>query len=135
MTPNSGDVYALAKRHANAWSAHDPEGVAELYEENALFIINLGEPMNGLISRAEMVRGYCEGVPDLKLFSDKVRLAGDGAIALWTAQGTSKETGKFIKFSGWESWKVSPNGLISRSDGWYDAEDYERQCQEGYQGS
>ncbi len=72
MTPNSGDLYALAKRHANAWSAHDAEGVAELYEESALFISSLGEPMNG---------------------------------------------------------------LISRSDGWYDAEDYERQCQEGYQGA
>ncbi len=135
MTPNSGDVYGIAKRHANAWMAHDAEGVAALYEEEAVFIINLGEPMNGRGDIAEMVQGYCEEFPDLKLFSDKVRVAGDRAIALWTAEGTSKETGKFIKFSGWESWKISPKGLISSSDGWYDAEDYERQCQEGYQGA
>jgi len=134
MTPNSGDIYETAKRHANAWTAHDAEAVAGLYEKNAVFIINLGEPMNGRSDIAEMVQSYVDGFPDLVLFSDKVRTAGDRAVALWTAEGTSKETGEFIKFGGWESWTVSPSGLIARSDGWYDAEDYERQCNEGYQG-
>ncbi len=35
MTPNSGDLYALAKRHANAWSAHHAGGVAALNADDA----------------------------------------------------------------------------------------------------
>ena len=124
MTPNSSDVYEMAKRHANAWSAHDAEAVAALYENDAVFIINLGDPMNGRSEIAAMVRGYCEEFPDLVLYSDVARQAGNKAVALWTAEGTNSQTGKYVKFGGWEAWTLSPSGLIARSDGWYDAEDY-----------
>lgn len=101
MTPNSSDVYELAKRHANAWRAHDADAIAALYKEDSVFTINLGEPMTGRLDITDLVQGYCEWFPDLVLFSDKVRVAGARAIA--------------------------------RSYGWFDAEEYERQCQEGYQ--
>jgi hypothetical protein len=32
-----------------------------------------------------------------------------------------------VKISGYEVWEVSPNNLIARSSGHFDAEDYRRQ--------
>ena len=42
-----------------------------------------------------------------------------------------RRTGRLVRFSGYEEWTLSENGLIARSLGHFDAEDYARQLAGG----
>ena len=53
---------------------------------------------------------------------------------LWTYEGTNTGaggTGKDVRFSGWEAWTFSKDGLVASSIGTFDATEYERQLVEG----
>jgi hypothetical protein len=47
------------------------------------------------------------------------------------SRATPSETGKYVKFGGWEEWRLSDNGLIAESRGSFDARQYDRQVAEG----
>ena len=69
--------------------------------------------------------------PDLILHLDDIRSGGNQAIFLWTLEGTSSETGNFVKNPGWQNWLVSDDLLILKADGGFDTVEYERQLAEG----
>ena len=56
-----------------------------------------------------------------------VRASGNHAIYLWTFTGTHATTGRELKVIGWEEWDLDDGGLIKRSLGNFDADDYARQ--------
>jgi predicted ester cyclase len=52
----------------------------------------------------------------------------------WTLTGTNSGlggTGKRVRFSGYEVWQIGADGLISDSEGHFDAAEYERQLEHG----
>jgi hypothetical protein len=46
---------------------------------------------------------------------------------MWTFTGTHALTSRPLTISGWEEWRLDDAGLIERSRGHFDAEDYSRQ--------
>ena len=62
---------------------------------------------------------------------DGIRAAGNRAIFMWKLSGVHSETGKNLRISGWESWRLSDEIQIIQSVGCYDSEEYERQVEEG----
>jgi len=52
----------------------------------------------------------------------------------WTLAGTNtgpSGTGKHLRISGYELWKLDPDGLIAESKGHFDSAEYERQLKPG----
>jgi predicted ester cyclase len=65
---------------------------------------------------------------------DDVSPDSDGMKFHWTLTGTNTEpggTGKHVRISGYELWKIDNDGLIAESKGTFDAAEYERQLKEG----
>ena len=55
---------------------------------------------------------------------------GDRVLYHWTFVGTNTGpggTGNRVRISGYEDWKIGPDGLIADSKGRYDAQDWDRQ--------
>jgi hypothetical protein len=54
----------------------------------------------------------------------------DGTKFHWTLTGTNTGpggAGKRLRISGYELWKLDPDGLIGESKGHFDSAEYERQ--------
>ena len=68
--------------------------------------------------------------PDMIVTFDKLEPAADGTRFHWTLTGTNTGpggTGKRVRISGYELWKIDNDGLIGESKGNFDAAEYERQ--------
>jgi proline iminopeptidase len=123
-------VPEIAAGYTAAWNSGDPDQVASFYTPEGALTINGGEPSVGRASVAEAARGFMEAFPDLVLVNDRIERNGDRINYHWTFSGTNTGpggTGRFVKFSGYEAWILSEDGLIQDSLGSFDAEDYERQ--------
>lgn len=126
------DAFAkLVSAYVQAWNSGDPESVGSFFREDAVFIINRGEPWTGRSRVAEMAAGFFSDVPDLVLTSDGGRCAGSHAINVWTFTGHDSETGRPLEVKGWEEWEFDESGKIATAYGWYDAADYARQAGRG----
>jgi uncharacterized protein (TIGR02246 family) len=120
-------LYGTWIGHTEAWNAHSAEAVASFHAEDSRIVINDGKPWEGRAGVAEMARGFLADVPDLVLRCDGVRTAGHHVVYLWTFEGHAAGTGARLTVAGWEEWTFRPDGKLSSSLGWFDAEDYQRQ--------
>ena len=120
----------FANRYARAWCSHDPEKVAAFYARNASISVNGASP----VSIAEVARGFVRDFPDMVVTFDKLESTPNGTEFHWTFIGTNTGpdgTGKRVRISGYELWKIDNDGLIAESEGHFDAADYERQLRRG----
>lgn len=131
MPVDPAAIREMARRYTEAWCSHDPEKVASFYEEDGRITINDGEPMIGRPAIADMARGFHGQFPNLVVAMDDVRTAGSNAVYLWTPEGSDSVSGNRVRVSGWEAWGLSDAGLVSRSEGRFDASAYERQLTGG----
>jgi hypothetical protein len=72
--------------------------------------------------------------PDLVVHMDSVNQSGTDITYHWTLTGTNTGpggTGKPVRISGFEQWRLGPDGLIAASKGHFDAADYKRQLDGG----
>lgn len=124
----------FAARYTEAWCSHDARATAGFFAEDGSIAVNGGEPAVGREEIAQLVQGFYDAFPDTVVIMDAVRGAGDKAVYLWTYEGTNTGpggTGNRVRFNGWEAWEFSSDGLIARSIGSFDADEYERQIAEG----
>ncbi len=75
----------------------------------------------------DMAAGFMADFPDLVLNLDTVLVADHHMVYAWTFEGHHRETGNHVRFSGWEEWDLDDNLKVTKSLGWYDGVDYERQ--------
>ena len=132
MTPDR--LTEIATRYTEAWCSRDATTATSHFAPNGSFSINGGEPATGRSAIAGVYQGYFEAFPDAVLSMDHVRGASNKAIFSWTYEGTNTGpdgTGKAVRFSGWEAWTFSAEGLVQTSIGTFDADEYERQLAEG----
>lgn len=127
---NPSDLTDFATRYAAAWSSQDPEALAAFYTESGSLIVNDGEPSSGREAIAGTARSFMEAFPDMVV--RLVRVEGDSQRATfhwhWTGTNTGPGgTGRAVDLRGYESWTLSHDGLILKSDGHFDAAEYERQ--------
>jgi predicted ester cyclase len=135
------DLTEFANRYAKAWCSQNPDSVAAFYAENGSLSVNDGPPAVGRAAIAEEARGFMRTFPDMVVTMDDVtHESPDGgrsscdAVFHWTLTGTNtgpEGTGKRVRISGYELWKIDNDGLIGESKGHFDSAEYERQLKHG----
>ena len=123
------DLKEFAKRYANAWCSQDPEKVAAFFAEHGSISINNGRPAVGRAAIAREAQSFMTTFPDMVVTMDKLERDEEGTKFHWTLTGTNTGpgTGKRVRISGYELWRIDNDGLIGESKGHFDAADYERQ--------
>ena len=130
-------IITFAKCYAEAWCSQNPESVAAFFAEKGSLSVNDGPPAVGRAAIAEVARGFMRDLPDMIVTMDDVTHASDGTKFHWTLTGTNTGpggTGKRLRISGYELWKLDPDGLIAESRGHFDSAEYERQLKLGVDG-
>lgn len=131
MIPDLEAARRIAKEHCVAWTNRNPEAVANRYAEQTTMGMNGGDPMTSQAAIAEMAAGFMADFPDLALTLGSVLAADHHMVYAWTFEGHHIETGNHVQFSGWEEWDLDDDLRVTKSLGWYDAEDFERQVAGG----
>src|SRR6266852_5501160 len=149
------ELTRFAKRYAEAWCSQNPESVAAFFAENGSLSVNDGPPAVGREAIAEVARGFMRTFPSMVVTMDDLSREPNGTVFRWTLTGTNTGpggTGKRVRISGYELWKIDNgaggsratwtgkpervdeqggesinDGLIAESKGHFDAADYERQ--------
>jgi predicted ester cyclase len=119
-----------AKCYGKAWCSRKPENVAAFFAENGSISINNGPPAVGRAAIAREAQAFMTTFPDMVVTFDKLESRGDAIAFHWTLTGTNTGpggTGKKVRISGYELWKIDNDGLIGESKGHFDSADYERQ--------
>ena len=120
---NFAELARFAHCYAKAWCSQNPESLAAFFAENASLTVNGGPPTPAL----EVACGFMRDFPDMTVTFDKLEPRGDRTAFHWTLTGTYAGTGKHVRISGYELWKINNAGLIAESSGHFDAAEYERQ--------
>jgi predicted ester cyclase len=127
-------ITTFAKRYAEAWCSQKPESVAAFFAENGSLSVNDGPPAVGHAAIAEVARGFMHDLPDMIVTMDDVTNKTDAMKFHWTLTGTNAGpggTGKRLRISGYELWKIDEDGFIAESRGHFDSAEYERQLKVG----
>jgi len=128
------DLTDFASRYAEAWCSQNPESVAAFFAENGSLRVNDGPAAVGRAAIAEVAQDFMRDLPDMIVTMDDVTYESDGTKFHWTLTGTNtgpSGTGKHLRISGYELWKLDPDGLIVESKGHFDSAEYERQLKPG----
>jgi len=124
------ELHNFATRYAKAWCGQNPESVAAFFAERGSISINNGPPAIGRAAIAKEAQAFMTTFPDMVVTMDKVAHDEEGTKFHWTLTGTNTGpggTGKRVRISGYELWKIDNNGLIGESKGHFDSAEYERQ--------
>jgi len=120
----------LGARYTAAWCSQDASRVATFFAEDGSLRINDGAPSVGRSAITAAARAFMTAFPDMVVAMDGVSVEGDRVIYRWTLTGRNTGpggTGRLVRISGFEEWKLGPDGLIAESQGRFDAADYDRQ--------
>lgn len=127
-------LHDLAMRYTAAWCSQNPASVAALYSNDGSLTVNDDPPAVGRNAITEVAQSFMTALPDLCVVMDDLVLQGDQAEYYWTLTGTHTGpggTGRRVRVSGLEKWRLGANGLIASSQGHFDAAEYRRQLQQG----
>jgi hypothetical protein len=134
MTIDQDRLTALrdfASRYTAAWCSQDAASVASFFAPGGSLTINGGTPAVGRAAITEAAQGFMTAFPDLAVSMDAV---GGTIHYRWTLEGTNTGpggTGNRVRISGYEEWRMGPDGLVAESLGHYDAAEYQRQIERG----
>ena len=124
------ELYDFASRYAKAWCSQNPEKVAAFFAERGSISINDGPPAVGRAAIAKEAQAFMTTFPDMIVTMDKVAHEEQGTEFHWTLTGTNTGpggTGKRVRISGYELWKIDNDGLIAESKGHFETAESERQ--------
>lgn len=120
----------FGQKYTAAWNSKNPEEMASFYAEDGILTVNSGNPAVGRRELAETAQSYMEAFPDIHLTMDSLIVEHGTYRYYWTFVGTNTGpggTGNKVDFSGFEEWTMNAQGLVQKSIGTYDAEDYQKQ--------
>src|SRR4030081_1518933 len=85
------DIAQVLKGETEAWNAHDAEGVAAGYAEDAvLYDVGLPEPLRGRAAIRDSVAGYLAAFSDLHVADQgEPIVSGHPAAQEWKVSGTN----------------------------------------------
>ena len=131
-----GQIRDFAARYTAAWGSQDPQEVAGFFAENGTLRVNDDEPSVGREAIAELAQGFMRALPDMVLLFDGLEGRGERVRFYWTLEATNSGpdgTGKRVRVSGHETWRLDEDGLIAESQGSFPSAEYERQLEVGYE--
>lgn len=131
------DTVALtdfAIRYTAAWCSQNAASVAAHFGERGSLTINEGEPSVGRAAITVAAQGFMTAFPDMVVKMDRLNLDVAGIEYHWTLTGTNTGpggTGRAVRISGYEEWRMGAGGLIDESKGHFDEAEYRRQLNGG----
>jgi steroid delta-isomerase-like uncharacterized protein len=124
------DITQALQRDTEAWNAHDADGVAALYAEDAvLYDVALPEPLRGRAAIRDSVAGYLAAFPDFHIEDvGEPIVSGNRASQEWKVTGTNDgelmgmpPTGKSATTYGCGTAEFGDDGLIHRAGNYWNA--------------
>jgi hypothetical protein len=118
--PMTAQLQKLAERYAAAWCSQNASSVASCYSPYGSLSVNGGPPAVGRDAIAGVARGFMTDFPDMTVSKDGLSVQGDRTVFRWTLAGTNTGpggTGKRVRISGYEEWRIGADGLIAESCG------------------
>ncbi len=134
MPTDPESLHEFARRYTAAWCSGDPASVAAFFAPNGSLRVNDDDPAVGREAITNVAQGFMSAFPDMKVLMDDLVVDGDQAVYRWTLVGTNTGpggTGRAVRISGFEEWRIGDDGLIAESLGHFDSEDYRRQLEGG----
>ena len=131
---NSARLQSFAEAYTAAWCSQDAARVASFYAEDGSLSVNDAAPAVGRGAITAVAQGFMTAFPDMQVSLDELRLEADRAVYHWTLTGTNTGpggTGRRVRISGFEAWRIGDDGLIAESRGNFDTSDYQRQLEGG----
>lgn len=128
MTP--AQLHDFATRYTAAWCSQRAADVASFFAEDGPLTINDGTPAVGRVAITASAQRFMTAFPDLVVRMDSLVGTAPHVVYHWTLTGTNTGpggTGKSVRISGYEEWTIGADGLVVRSLGHFDADDYQRQ--------
>ena len=124
----------FATRYTAAWCSQNAASVAAFFAEHGSLTINEGAPSVGRTAITAAAQDFMTAFPDLVVKMDRLK-ADRGRITYhWTLTGTNtgaEGTGRAVRISGFEEWRIGADGLIAESRGHFDEAGYRRQLETG----
>ena len=133
-TMDNEQLASFGKKYSEAWCSQKPESVAAFFSTDGSLKVNADSPAVGREAITKVAQGFMTAFPDMVVAMDSLITNPNGTEFHWTLTGTNSGpggTGKKVKVSGFEIWTLSKDGLIEKSIGSFDAEEYTRQLKEG----
>jgi hypothetical protein len=127
----------FATRYTAAWCSQNPASVAAFYSPNGALSVNGASPAIGREAITGVVQAFMSAFPGLQVLLDDVSLQGDRAVYKWTLTGANTGpggTGRSVRISGFEVWRMGEDALIAESQGHFDAAAYQHQLEHGVEG-
>jgi steroid delta-isomerase-like uncharacterized protein len=123
------DIPQVLQRSADAWNAHDPEGVAATYADDAEVLdVGFPQPLHGREAVRDMVAGYIAAFSDLRVEVSEPIVSGNRAAQEWKVTGTNDgelmgipATGKTATTYGCATVEFGEDGLIHRGGSYWNA--------------
>ena len=130
--PGPDALLEFARRYTEAWGSQDPARVASFFAPRGSLSVNGDAPATGRAAIAAVAQSFMAALPDLRVSLDGITNDGEWTVYQWTLAGTNTGpggTGRPVRISGVERWRLSVDGLIDESLGSFDAADYRRQLE------
>jgi predicted ester cyclase len=125
----------FATRYTAAWCSQNAASVASFFDETGSLKINQAHPSVGRAAITEAAQGFMTAFPDMVVNMESLDVKESRrANYHWTLTGTNTGpggTGKAVRISGHEEWRIGDNGLIAESKGHFDEAEYQRQLKIG----
>jgi hypothetical protein len=131
---NSEKLNGFAIRYTAAWCSQNAASVASFFAEGGSLKINAGTPSVGRTAITAAAQEFMTAFPDMVVKMDGLGVDGGGITFHWTLIGTNTGpggTGKRVRISGYEEWRIGADGLIAESRGHFDDAEYQRQLKTG----
>jgi len=132
-TMDAAELEDFAQRYTAAWCSRNAASVAAFFAEDGSITVN-GAPSIGREAITDMAQGFMTAFPDLQLTMDDLEIRPEQVIYRWTFVGTNtgpEGTGKPVRFSGYEEWTFGNDGLVMKSSGHFDNDEYQYQLEHG----
>lgn len=122
------DITQVLERETEAWNAHDADGVAAFYAEDAkLYDVGLPEPLQGRAAIREAVASYFTAFSDLHVFNlGEPIVSGNRTAQEWKVTGTNDgelmgiaPTGERATTYGCGTAEFGEDGLIHRAGNYW----------------
>jgi predicted ester cyclase len=127
---DAASLEVFAASYTAAWCSQHAASVAAFFAERGSLTINGGTPSVGRAAITAAAQGFMSAFPDMVVAMDGVDADGDRAVYRWTLTGTNTGpggSGRPVRISGYEEWRLGADGLIAESQGHFDQADYDRQ--------
>jgi hypothetical protein len=128
------DLEIFARGYAQAWSSQRQSFVSSFFAEDGELTVNDGKPAKGALAISDVAKGFMDAFPDMIVSLDSLETKSDKTLFYWTLTGTNSGTngtGNKVSISGIEEWTLNDIGLIQKSEGHFDEEEYKQQIEFG----